>query len=70
LAGVLVLIVSGALSWSAPALGQTPNRTTPSLASPEIVVRSFYKWYISSLKRKVEPFKERKTELKQFVTTV
>jgi hypothetical protein len=54
--------------WNAPALGQTPNRATPSVASPENVVRNFYKWYTSNLKRKVEPIKEQKTELKKFVT--
>ena len=36
--------------------------------SPEIVLREFYKWYIHSISRNVDPLKAGKATLKNYVT--
>ncbi len=40
----------------------------PVARSPEIVLREFYKWYINSMSRNVDPLKAGKATLKKYVT--
>jgi hypothetical protein len=48
----------------------TLNTTTspPAAQSPEAVVKEFYRWYIHSISKGPDPFKQGKPTLRQYVT--
>ena len=48
-----------------PALGQA---TQAPEQTPEMVIRSFYKWYVDALNKNIDPFTKRRTTLSKYVT--
>ena len=63
---LLSSLVVGVLSISAAA--QRPTAASTMDRSPEIVLAEFYKWYIHSTGRNVDPIKAGKATLKKYVT--
>ena len=54
--------------FSTPVAAQRTNAPSPLVQSPEIVLREFYKWYIHTLGRNVNPLKAGKATMRKYVT--
>ena len=63
---LFLLLIVALCSTSVAA--QRTTASSPMERSPEIVLREFYKWYIHSISRNVDPLKAGKATLKNYVT--
>ena len=53
---------------STSVVAQRRTASAPGARSPEIVLREFYKWYIHSLSRQIDPLKAGEATLRKYVT--
>lgn len=63
LCAVLVITIAG-VSVNA----QSAGVVSPAAQPPEAVIKEFYKWYIRSIDKNIDPFKKGRATLKKYVT--
>jgi hypothetical protein len=65
----VVLLLSAAIFLpKSPVIAQQANVQIPMAESPELVLREFYKWYIHTLRRNVDPLKSGKVTMRKYVS--
>ena len=65
-----VILVAALVAALADAVlpAQSPGGSAQAVAPPEVVIKEFYRWYVRSISRGQDPFKQGRPTLRKYVT--